>query len=83
MARPGAELIVSVRRDAVVPALVIGLGGGYAEVLDDVAIVPLPADPARVERAIRQLKGAALLGTPTCPPPPASPPASPNCTASS
>ena len=63
MARPGAELIVSVRWDAVVPALVIGLGGGYAEVLDDVAIVPLPADPARVERAIRQLKGAALLGT--------------------
>ena len=62
MAAPGAELIVSVRRDAVVPALVIGLGGGYAEVLDDVAIVPLPADPARVERAIRQLKGAALLG---------------------
>ena len=44
------------------PALVIGLGG-YAEVLDDVAIVPLPADPARVERAILQLKGAALLGT--------------------
>ncbi len=63
MARPGAELIVSVRWDAVVPALVIGLGGGYAEVLDDVAIVPLPADPARVEHAIRQLKGAALLGT--------------------
>jgi acyl-CoA synthetase (NDP forming) len=62
MALPGAELIVSVRWDAVVPALVIGLGGGYAEVLDDVAIVPLPADPARVERAIRQLKGAALLG---------------------
>jgi acyl-CoA synthetase (NDP forming) len=63
MAPPGAELIVSVRRDAVVPALVIGLGGGYAGVLDDVAIVPLPADPARVEHAIRQLKGAALLGT--------------------
>jgi acetate---CoA ligase (ADP-forming) len=62
MGRPGAELIVSVRWDAVVPALVIGLGGGYAEVLDDVAIVPLPADPARVERAIRRLKGAALLG---------------------
>ena len=50
------------RWDAVVPALVIGLGGGYAEVLDDVAIVPLPADPVRVEHAIRQLKGAALVG---------------------
>ncbi len=63
MARPGAELIVSVRWAAVVPALVIGLGGGYAEVLDDVAIVPLPADPPRVEHAIRRLKGVALLGT--------------------
>jgi hypothetical protein len=61
MAAPGAELIVSVRRDAVVPALVIGLGGGFAEVLDDVAIIPLPAAPDRVEHAIRRLKGAALL----------------------
>jgi acetyl-CoA synthetase len=61
MARPGAEVIVSVRWDAVVPALVIGLGGGFAEVLDDVAIVPLPATPERVERAVRGLKGAALL----------------------
>jgi acetate---CoA ligase (ADP-forming) len=61
MAAPGVELIVSVRRDAVVPALVIGLGGGYAELLDDVAIVPLPVTPARVEHAIEQLRGAALL----------------------
>jgi len=63
MGRHGAELIVSVRWDAVVPALVIGLGGAFAEVLDDVAIVPLPADPVRVEHAIRRLKGAALLGS--------------------
>jgi hypothetical protein len=61
MAEPGAELIVSVRRDAVVPALVIGLGGAFAEVLDDVAIVPLPADEARVLAAIEDLRGAALL----------------------
>ena len=61
MAAPGVELIVSVRRDAVVPALVIGLGGSLAEVLDDVVVVPLPATPARVEQALRELKGAALL----------------------
>ena len=61
MAAPGVELIVSVRRDAVVPALVIGLGGSLAEVLDDVVVVPLPATPARVEQALKQLKGAALL----------------------
>jgi acetate---CoA ligase (ADP-forming) len=61
MAAPGVELIVSVRRDAVVPALVIGLGGALAEVLDDVVIVPLPASPERVEAALHELKGAALL----------------------
>ena len=42
MAAPGVELIVAARADAVVPALVIGLGGVWTEVLDDVAIVPLP-----------------------------------------
>ena len=52
MAAPGAELIVAVRRDAVVPALVIGLGGVYAEALDDVAVVPLPATPERVQAAL-------------------------------
>ena len=61
MAPPGAELIVSVRRDGVVPALVVGLGGTYAEVLDDVAVLPLPVTPERVERAIRGLRGAPLL----------------------
>ena len=61
MAEPGAELLISVRRDAVVPALVVGLGGVHAEVLDDVAVIPLPAGPDRVERALRGLRGAPLL----------------------
>ena len=61
MAPPGAELLGAARRDAVVPALVIGLGGRWAEVLDEVAIVPLPAGPARIERALRSLRGAPLL----------------------
>jgi acetate---CoA ligase (ADP-forming) len=61
MAPPGAELIVAVRRDAVVPALVIGLGGIHAEAFDDVAVVPLPAAPERVLAALRQLRGAPLL----------------------
>ena len=43
MAPPGIELIVAARADAIVPALVIGLGGIWTELLDDVAIVPLPA----------------------------------------
>jgi acetate---CoA ligase (ADP-forming) len=61
MADPGVELLVAATTDGVVPALVIGLGGIWAEALDDVAIVPLPASPERVERALRSLRGAALL----------------------
>jgi acetate---CoA ligase (ADP-forming) len=55
------ELLVSAQREGIVPSLAIGLGGVWTEVLDDVAIVPLPADPARVEAAIRSLRGAPLL----------------------
>ena len=59
--RPGVELLVAARADAVVPALVVGLGGIWAEALDDVAIVPLPAEAERVEQAILSLRGAAAL----------------------
>ncbi len=61
MAGEGVELIFAVRRDGVVPALLVGTGGIWAEALDDVAIVPLPASPARVERALRGLRAAPLL----------------------
>ena len=62
MALPGGvELILAARTDAVVPSLVIGLGGIWTEALDDVAIVPLPASPARVEAALSGLRGAPLL----------------------
>ena len=45
MAPPGVELLVAARADAVVPALVVGLGGIWTEALDDVAVIPLPASP--------------------------------------
>lgn len=61
MATPGVELIVAAHRDGVVPALVVGLGGIWAEALADVAVVPLPARPTRVEEALRSLRGAPLL----------------------
>ena len=61
MAAPGVEVVVAARRDAVVPALVVGLGGTWTELLDDVAVVPLPASPERVEVALRSLRGAGLL----------------------
>jgi acetate---CoA ligase (ADP-forming) len=61
MVPPGVELLVAARGDAVIPALVVGLGGVWTEALDDVAVVPLPADAERVEAAIRSLRGAGVL----------------------
>ncbi len=61
MAPPGVELIVAAHTDGVVPALVVGLGGIWTELLRDVAVIPLPADGARIERAIATLRGAPLL----------------------
>ena len=61
MAPPGVELIVAAHTDGVVPALVVGLGGIWTELLRDVAVIALPADRARIERAIATLQGAPLL----------------------
>jgi acetate---CoA ligase (ADP-forming) len=61
MAAPGIELIVAARTGAIVPALVIGLGGIWTELRDEVAVVPLPADAARVERALRSMRAAPVL----------------------
>ena len=43
------------------PRSSIGLGGVHAEVLDDVAVIPLPARPKRIAAALRGLRGAPLL----------------------
>jgi hypothetical protein len=61
MAPPGVELLIAARADAVVPALVVGLGGIWTAALDDVAIVPLPVDRDRVKKAILTLRGAAAM----------------------
>jgi acyl-CoA synthetase (NDP forming) len=62
MAAPGGlELIVAAHRDGIVPALVIGLGGIWTELLDDVCVLPLPVDEARIRAGLGRLRGAALL----------------------
>ena len=61
MAPPGAELLVSARVEGVVPSLAIAAGGLWTELLADAVVVPLPATPARVERAVRDLRAAPLL----------------------
>ncbi len=61
MEQVGVELFVGARADAVVPVLAIGLGGIWAESLDEVAVIPLPASASRIERALKGLHGAGAL----------------------
>jgi acyl-CoA synthetase (NDP forming) len=62
MARPGREIIVGMTRDpAFGPMLLVGLGGIYAEVMDDVAIGSLTDSVEAAKRLISRLKGARLL----------------------
>jgi acyl-CoA synthetase (NDP forming) len=58
----GVETIVGVTRDPVLgPAVMVGMGGVFAEVLADVAVRPLPIDRADVEEMVRSLRGYPLL----------------------
>jgi acyl-CoA synthetase (NDP forming) len=62
MADPGVELIVGLRRDALFgPAVMVGLGGILAEVLDDVAIRLAPVDEAQALAMLDDLRGRRLL----------------------
>lgn len=61
MEPPGVEILISLRTDAVVPVLVIGLGGIWAELLEDVVLIPLPAGRDRIKGELLKLRGAALL----------------------
>ena len=58
----GVELIVGARRDVRFgPVAMVGVGGVYAELLEDVAVGLAPLDHEAAERLIRSLRGAALL----------------------
>lgn len=58
----GVELIVGAKRDPRFGAIVlVGLGGVYAEILDDVAVALAPIDENEAERLVRSLRGAPLL----------------------
>jgi succinyl-CoA synthetase beta subunit len=58
----GVELIVGCRRDARFgPILLVGLGGLYAELIEDVVVALAPVDVPHVESLLRSLRGAGLL----------------------
>ncbi len=65
----GLELFVGCTSDAQWgPVIAVGLGGVWVEVMQDVALRPLPVAPAEVKRMLAELRGAKLLagarGTP-------------------
>ena len=62
MAGEGLELIVGARCDPVMgPAIMVGLGGIYVEVMRDVVLRRAPVSVARAQDMLGRLKGAALL----------------------
>nr|MBA3235729.1 acetate--CoA ligase family protein [Chloroflexota bacterium] len=62
MAAPGVELIVGLRRDPQFgPAVVLGLGGVLAEVMDDVTIRLAPLGEAAAMSMLDDLRGARVL----------------------
>ena len=61
MVEPGIEVFVAAHRLGIVPCVVVGMGGVWAEILADVAVIPLPADSNRVISEIGHLRGSALL----------------------
>jgi acyl-CoA synthetase (NDP forming) len=58
----GVELIVGVTSDPILgPAVMVGAGGIYSEILEDVAVRPLPLDRDDVEEMIGSLRARPLL----------------------
>ena len=61
-AEPGVELIVGLKRDPQLgPAVLVGLGGVYTEVLADVAVRLAPLREADAYAMLDELRGAAFL----------------------
>lgn len=56
------ELFVGMRRDPLLgPFLLVGLGGLWVELIDDVAVWPLPVDASRALRMLEETKASELL----------------------
>ncbi|MDO9406640.1 MAG: acetate--CoA ligase family protein [Polaromonas sp.] len=62
MVQGGVELILGTTQDPVFgPMVMVGLGGIFAEILQDVALQPAPVDEVRATEMLRSLKAFPLL----------------------
>jgi acyl-CoA synthetase (NDP forming) len=63
MAAPGGvEMILGAKRDPQWgPVLMIGLGGVWTELLNDVRLLPADASPSQIRAELNQLRGVGLL----------------------
>ncbi len=62
MIRGGTEMILGTKRDPVFgPVVLVGLGGIFAEVIQDVALRPAPVDEAEAMAMLRSLKAFPVL----------------------
>ena len=62
MAQPGTELVLGVSTDPVFgPLLMVGLGGVYVEILNDVRFGLVPLTPTLARRMLRRLKSFPIL----------------------
>ncbi len=62
MRRGGTEMILGAKRDPVFgPVVVVGLGGIFAEILEDVSVRPAPVDEAEAMDMLRSLKAFPVL----------------------
>jgi acyl-CoA synthetase (NDP forming) len=62
MAKGGLEMIVGARRDPDWgPVVVVGLGGIWAEALQDILVLPPDLDPAELGAELKTLRAAPLL----------------------
>ncbi len=62
MAEPAPELVFGIRRDpAFGPVVMVGLGGIFVEILEDVAFGAAPVTPSQAELMLDGLQGRAIL----------------------
>lgn len=62
MANPATELVLGIRRDpAFGPVVMVGLGGIFVEILEDVAFGAAPITPPQAELMLNGLQGRVIL----------------------